>query len=326
MLRRASLRCAGALALTTLLPDPVGLAGQGLPPYASMNPMAGRRSGLTTLPYVDSGKRWRVTLLTDYASNIEYADLPAVQYLMDGELLRINLTATRSVGTRGFLWLEGNFQGAYDGFLDGFLNWYHDLTGLQVGARKLRPNNEFAYSLDLAADGSAEYQPSSGFLGDTRLGLGLRHSRHWQSAVSVTLPTGTGPDGYTREVPSFNALTTLRSAFGRRSAFVYEGSLGVGYTKAHGDFAELQHTTFLMISQGLRARVAGPFHLYSNIIYHSALYHDTGTPALDARELTIDTGGIFKFRRGPEWILGLTEDLEPSGPAIDVAFRLGVRW
>ena len=53
---------------------------------------------------------------------------------------------------------------------------------------------------------------------------------------------------------------------------------------------------------------------------------DVGTDELDRRELTVDLGGIFKFHRGPEWILGLTEDLEPSGPAIDVSFRLGARW
>ena len=47
---------------------------------------------------------------------------------------------------------------------------------------------------------------------------------------------------------------------------------------------------------------------------------------IDARELTIDTGVFLKFRRGPELILVLTEDLEPSGPAIDVTFRIGARW
>src|ERR1041385_7888583 len=95
---------------------------------------------------------------------------------------------------------------------------------------------------------------------------------------------------------------------------------------ARGALSDLQHTTFLMISQGVRARVAGPFHLYTNLIYHSALYHDTGTSELDARELTLDSGLFLKFKRGPEWLAGLTEDLEPSGPAIDVAFRFGARW
>jgi hypothetical protein len=289
-----------------------------------MNPMVQRRSGLATLPWVEAGKRWRVSWLTDYASIIEFADLPAVQYLQDAELLRLELTATRGIGSRGFLLVSGSLQGAYDGFLDGFLDWYHDLTGFEVAPRKLRPRNAFAYEVAIAGEPPAEYQPSGAFLGDLRVGAGLRHSRHWLTAFWITLPTNTGPDGFRKGVPSFNATMTLRSDFGNR--FTYEGTLGAGYTTSHGDFRELQQSLLLMVTQGLRARVTGPLHLYANLIYHSALYHDTGTRALDARELTIDTGGFLKFRRGPEWILGLSEDLEPSGPAIDVTFRIGARW
>jgi len=300
------------------------LPAQGLPSYSSMNPMVQRRSGLATIPWIEAGKRWRMTWLTDYATTIEYTDLPAIQYVQDAELMRLELTATRAVGRRGFVLASGSLQGAYDGFLDGFLDWYHDFTGFQVAARKLRPKNEFTYRVELAGEAPVEYSPSSGFLGDLRIGAGLRHSKHWMTALSVTLPTSTGPDGFRRGVPSINATTTLRSDFGRR--FTYEGTLSAGYTGAHGDFQERQQTTFLMITQGLRGRVSGPLHLYANLIYHSALYRDTGARALDGRELTIDTGGFLKFKRGPEWILGLTEDLEPSGPAIDVSFRFGARW
>ncbi len=299
-------------------------AAQGLPPYASMNPMVFSRTGLETQPYVAPGRRWHVTTVLDYASPIEYTSNPQTFYLMDAELLRLELTATRDVTKNAFVLAQGSFNGAYDGFLDGFLQWYHDLVGLQVAARRIRPRNKFGYELDLADGRHFTFSPSDGYLGDVRLGAGIRHSPHWQTVVSVTLPTGTGPDGFTRGVASVNATTMLRSEFWKR--FTYEGSMGAGYTPTHGGLSDLQHTTFLMITQGVRARVAGPFHLYTNLIYHSALYHDTGTTELDARELSLDSGAFFKFKRGPEWLAGLTEDLEPSGPAIDVGFRLGVRW
>ena len=125
---------------------------------------------------------------------------------------------------------------------------------------------------------------------------GFRHSSHWQTLVSATLPTNTGPEGFRRGTFSINAVTTIRSDFGKR--FTYEGTLGAGMTPSHGDLAEFQHSAFLMVSQGLRARVAGPLHLYTNVIYHSALYHDTGTTELDARELTIDLGGILQVSEG----------------------------
>jgi len=72
--------------------------------------------------------------------------------------------------------------------------------------------------------------------------------------------------------------------------------------------------------------VAGPLALYANVIWHSSVYRGIGTPELEAADLTTDVGGFLKFKRGPEWILGLTEDLKPSSPAIDLSFRIGARW
>lgn len=318
-MRVLALACAAGLAGGVNL-----LTAQALPPYASMNPMVSSRTGLATQPFVEPGRTWRVTALLDYASPIEYVSSPTVTYLMDAELLRVDMTVTRGIGKHGFLLGQTSFNQANDGFLDGFIDWYHDLFGFPTGARKIRPRNRFGYDLSLAGGLSVSREKPGAYLGDIRLGAGLRHSSHWQTFVSATLPTNTGPEGFKRGVVSVNAVTTLRSDFGGR--FTYEGTLGAGYTPGHGDLREFQHTTFLMVSQGLRARIAGPLHLYSNLIYHSALYRDIGDSELDGRELTIDLGGFFKFRKGPEWILGLTEDLEPSGPAIDVSFRLGARW
>lgn len=320
-------RCAPATTsalLAVFLGTGQSLPAQSLPAYSSMNPMVYSRTGLATRPFADPGRRWHVTALMDYASPIEYASTQSLFYVLDAEILRMEVAVTRRVGGKGFVLGEASWNGAYNGFLDGFLAWYHNLVGLDVQAREIRPKNKFAYELNRSGGPDVSYQKSSGFLGDIRLGAGIRHSRHWQTTLSFTLPTSTGPTGYGREVASVNLSSMLRSDFGKR--FSYEGTAGLGYTAKHGDFAEFQRTKFLMIAQGLRARVVGPLHLYSNIIWHSAAYHGIGTSELDGSDLTIDVGGIFKFRRGPEWIAGVTEDLRPSGPAIDVGFRLGARW
>jgi hypothetical protein len=41
------------------------------------------------------------------------------------------------------------------------------------------------------------------------------------------------------------------------------------------------------------------------------------------RELSLDFGWLLATAGGAEWRLGMTEDLDPSGPAIDLVFRLG---
>jgi hypothetical protein len=272
---------------------------------------------------VQPGARWRFDAQTDYASLIEYADLGDRSYLLDAEVLRLRLGVVRTLG-KAFLLAEGSFNASYDGFLDGFLDWYHNLTGFHVKARELRPDNEFAYQIHLADGSSAIYHKTGGFLGDPRIGAGVRLSKHWQSLLTVTLPLSGTPAGYRRGVASLNASTTLASSFCK--GCVYEGTLSAGYTPTHGELSDLQHTVFLMVTQGLRVRVSGALHAYGNLIYHSAYYHDTGMKGLDNRELTVDLGGMLRFKRGPEWVFGLSEDLEPKGPAVDVAFRLGARW
>jgi hypothetical protein len=310
--------CIAATGLLSTLP------AQSLPPYAPMNPLAYGRSGLETVPYRDPGPGWRVSVLTDYANLIELASTSAGQLVIDAELMRTELTVSRDIGKRTFLFGGAGLNGAYDGFLDGFLEWYHDLTGLQVAGRDLRPKNQYLYELELAG-GLRVSRPNPGeWLGDVRLGAGYRFTRHWQMAAWATVPTSDGPAGFRRGVLTANAIATVRAHFARR--FTYEGTLGFGWSARHGELEILERTTFAQVSAGVRARLAGPLHLYSNIVYHSPYYRDSGIRAVDRRDLTIDVGGIFKFRRGPEWIVGLTEDLEPSGPAIDVAFRLGARW
>jgi hypothetical protein len=142
--------------------------------------------------------------------------------------------------------------------------------------------------------------------------------------LSVTLPTSTGPAGYGKEVPSLAVLNTLRAPLGTK--LQYEGGLGVGLTPSHGVIGRYQRTAFLGVSSGLRHQLWGSHSIYANLFYHSPYYHGTNFPALDRRELSLDFGWILGTRNGAEWRVGLTEDLEPGGPGIDLVFRAGTTF
>jgi len=309
-------------ALATAL-APARAQAQGLPPYLPVNPVLTSRGGVFFQPYLDPKPGWRVRLLLDYASAVEFSSNSSASLVLDGELLRLDATVSRDVG-KGFLGASVGLNGAYNGFLDGILDWYHDVTGLRVAAREARPRNQFDYAITLSNGDSLTREASSAFLGDLRLFGGLRHSRTWQTMLAVTLPTSTGPTGYGRGVTSLSAVTTLRSRPERR--VVVEGSMGLGYTPAHGDLAELQREWFHSASLGGRLRFWGKQALFVNVFYQSSNYQGTTLRSLDQRELTIDYGFLLKARKGPEWFLGMTEDLEPNGPAIDLSFRIGARW
>jgi hypothetical protein len=295
--------------------------GQGLPPYQPINPLLTARSGLYFQPYVDRAKAWDVRILTDYASLVEFAEVPGASMVIDAEILRLEATITRNLGN-GFVGVSGSMGGAYDGFGDGILDWYHKLTGLRVKAREIRPKNVYGYDIALPNGDSLSFPKSGSFLGDLRLVAGHRHTRHWQSVVSVTVPTG--PEGFGRKVGSISAITTVRSTPSRR--VVGEFSAGVGYTPATGPLRVYQETDFHHLSGGVRLRFWGRQTAFVNLFYQSRNYQATTMRTMDQREITLDYGFLLKAKKGPEWFLGMTEDLEPKGPAIDLSLRIGARW
>jgi hypothetical protein len=319
---RQAVICAGALLLVLVLATPSPSQAQGLPEFGPLNPVASSRSGLYFQPFREpQPERWRHAVALDYASVIEHNRLAQADYVLDSEVLRLSFAASRDIGRRTFLALSASVDGAYAGFMDGFLNWYHGKLGIRVSEREERPQDRFLYSITLPDGRTITRARRDLFLGDVRAGLGIRVNSQLQTVLSVTLPTSTGPEGYGRGVPSVAVLNTLRAQMTPR--LVYEGSLGFGVTPVHGRLADHQNSAMLAISSGLRLGIWGNQSLFGNLFYHSPYYHDTTLPALDRRELSLDFGWILQTRRGGEWRIGLTEDLEPGGPGVDLVFRVG---
>jgi hypothetical protein len=295
---------------------------QGLPEFSPLNPMASSRSGLYYQPYRDPAPgRWSTAFSFDYASIIEYNRLSQADYVLDSELLRMSLGLSRDLGPRTFVTLNGAVGGVYAGFLDGFLDWYHGTLGIRMDERDRRPKDQFLYTVTLPDGRSVSRSRQNLFIDDVRVGFGVRAGPQVQSVFSLTLPTSTSPRGYGRGVPSLSVINTMRAAL--KPQLSYEGSLGLGFTPAHGDMTEGQRELFLSLTSGLRWRIWRHQSVYANVFYHSPYYHETTLPALDRRELSLDFGWILKTAEGGEWRLGLTEDLEPAGPGVDLILRLG---
>jgi hypothetical protein len=308
------------LILALLLPS-TGQS-QGLPELAPINPVASARSGLYFQPFrTPAPRRWTTAIALDYASIIEYNRLPRADYVLDAEVMRLSVELARDLTPRTFIALRTSLGGAYPGFMDGFLHWYHSLLGIRVRERERRPRDQFLYTITLPDGTGVRRGRSDLFLHDLRLGWGIRYTSGLQSVISLTLPTSTGPEGYRKGTISVGVLNTFRAPLHPR--VMYEGSFSVGFTPAHGSLSRVQRETFAAASSGLRARVWGRQSLYANVFYHSPYYHDTMLPALDRRELSLDFGWILRTHRGAEWRIGMTEDLEPGGPAVDLVFRLG---
>jgi hypothetical protein len=302
---------------------PTAGRAQGLPSYRPISPVAASRSGLGFEPFRELAPgRWQADVGVEYASTIEYNMLPGSSFFLDSELLRLRATASRDLGPRTFLLVEAELLGSYAGVLDGFLDWYHGLLGIEIPERERRPVNDFLYAADLGGERSVFHRPGDLFLGDLRLGAGVRLHPRFQTVFALTLPTNTGPAGYGRGAVSATLLNTFRMPLTPR--LLFEGSLSGGYTPASGPLAGVQRELFVAGSSGLRWRFWGQQSLYGNLFLHSPYYRDAGLPALDRRELSFDFGWILVANDGRELRVGMAEDLEPSGPAVDLVFRVSL--
>jgi hypothetical protein len=303
------------------------IEAQSLPLLHPGNPVAEARSGLYFQPLVPRATRWRTAVGADYASLLELnfrRTLADTVYLLDAEVLRLNVSATRDLDPRTFLTGELYFGGSYDGFLDGFLNWYHGIFGIHYPEREDRPRNRYAYQYEFPSTRLVRFSRRSAYFGDTRVGIGYRHGEKSQSVLSLTLPTSTAGDGYARGTVSVSLLNTFRSSLTPR--LVYEGSLNAGFAPRHGALRTEQKSAFVMATSGIRWRTLGGLWSFGNLYLHSPYYAGTGAGQLDRWDFTIDFGWIIRGRGGREFRFGMTEDLWPSGPAIDANFRVGYAW
>lgn len=302
-------------------------SAQDIPPYVPANPVLASRSALYAQPYISivSGTEWR--FVADYYNAIEVSQsAPPVirQYLFDAEVLQADLWVTHALSRRVFVIADVPIRGAYDGFLDGFLNWYHNVIGLGVPARNQRPENQFAWSFALP-DSNVERAKPGTFVGDARAGIGV-HLGPAQVLASITLPIGSiGADGWTRHVVGTSLSVTAEPL--RNSRVVIDVSASAGYTPVHGALAPYQRTSFGSALLSGKWRFAGEQSIFSSFWLQSSNWQDTGFAAVDDAEVSMDFGFLLHVRRHwPELQLGMTQDLVPKGPAMDVGFTIGVRW
>jgi hypothetical protein len=301
---------------------------QSLPLLHPINPAAESRSGLYFQPYLRPSPRWRMALGVDYGSMAELNfrfSVADTAYLLDAEALRVNLSASRDIDAQHFLTAEAWVGGSYNGFMDGFLNWYHGLFGIRYPERDNRPRNSFAYQYKFPDNRVVRFAAHGAYIGDVRLGIGRRHDSHVQSVLSLTLPTSTAGAGYDRGTLSVSLLNTFQYQITRR--LLYEGSANLGYTPTHGALHALQEQLFVLGTSGFRWRTFGGLWSFGNLYLHSP-YYSTSTEAgqLQRWEMTLDFGWIIRSKQGREFRFGMTEDLQPGGPAVDANFRVGYSW
>jgi hypothetical protein len=302
-------------------------SAQDIPQYVPANPVLESRSALYAQPFISPHAGWQFRYVVDYYNAVEVsqnAGTPLRQTLFDAEVLQGDFWATRDLSRKVFVLANLPLRGGYDGFLDPFLNWYHNVIGLGVPARNEEPIDMFTWSFVLPDSTVNRARPGT-FVGELRTGVGYRFGQS-QLVASVTLPTATlGSDGWTRHV--VGTSLALTSELARTSRIVVDAGASAGFTPTHGALAKYQQSAFVSGMVGGRWRFAGEQSFFTTVWVQSGNWKNTGFAAVDDPEVSMDFGFLLHIRRSwPELQLGMTQDLVPNGPAMDVGFTLGLRW
>jgi hypothetical protein len=299
---------------------------RGLPDHAPLNPIIASRSGLSTFGWRAAATGWRGAIGVVYGSATELDLHDGSYYVLDGELLRIDLAATRDVGASTFVLLDTGVTAAHAGVGDALFDGFHRLIRHDHAARDSRPRDSFAYVIELPDREPIRYTTAPLSMSDVRIGVGRRHGGRVrgrvQSLAYATLPTATAPVGYRRGVVTAGVINTVRARPASRVA--YEGTLGAAWAPRHGPLAVLQRTALLSASSGVRIGVRDWLDLYGLLFYHSPVHGDVGLPELRGADLTIDFGIVITDGSGRQWRVGLVEDTRLTDGGIDLIAKVGV--
>ena len=313
-----SLLILGVLAAKELPPPDFS----GLPPWAPQNPVEANRSVLFAPPLMMPRGDWGVTLAFDYSSAIELYSSTGRSITLDAELGRFQVWLTRRIDDRWFVFGQAQIQGAYSGFMDRFINWYHSIVGVRYIARELRPLNRYEYSITYERGKTIRYGPVDLGIGDSRIGVGRMLGQHAQVLLVLGLPTSTGP--------GFRAgtLQTGLILMGEAPLLPFatmSGSIGVGFTPRTGTLAAYENVFFMSFSGGPRIKLSWRNFLYADLFVQTAPFHGTDLRPMDQVDFSIDFGWMFRIDPRTELWVGIVEDPYPDGPALDVAFRIGLK-
>jgi hypothetical protein len=315
-----SLLALGVLAVQHPALEPPDFSG--LPPWAPQNPIEANRSVLFAPPLMMPQGTWGLTLALDYSSAIELYGAGQRSMILDAELGRFQVWLTRRIDDRWFAFAQVQIQGAYDGFMDRFIDWYHSVLGVSYIARDLRPLNKYKYEIVYGKGKSLSYGPVDLGIGDSRIGIGRMLGSHAQLLLVLGLPTSTNP-GYRAGTLQTGLILTGEAPL--LSFLTVSGSVGVGFTPRTGTLAEFENVFFVSFSGGPRVRLSWRNFLYANLFIQTPPFHDTDLRPMDLVDFTIDFGWMFRIDPRTELWVGIVEDPFPDGPALDVAFRVGLR-
>jgi hypothetical protein len=258
------------------------------------------------------------------------AALPGENYLVDLELLEVDVTLhrqlTRSWGT--YVILSGVAYGG--GALDGAIEQFHSIFGMSDKGRQSVPRGQINLLLDLDSVQAVSLDADKhGGLLDPTVGVrysGIRLPAPWSLALeaAVKIPVGGTRDWLSTGRTDFGAQASLLRR-GTRHAFFSSLSLVdyAGSTEELHPSEELVPTLVVGVDSHLTGRTHSIVQFYASPSVFGE--DETSLDELNSNKFLLSLG--LRHHRGPHLVsFAVTENLANFNNTPDIAFQVGYAY
>ncbi len=244
---------------------------------------------------------------------------------LDMEITEINIRYKRII--KDFIEFDIDVPALYlsDGFMDGFLESYHSAFDFSDYGRSRRPEDVFLY--EVRRDGDLVIKGVTGAgLGDIRLSvkktLVLSEGFGLSIKGDLELPTGSAKKGYGNgSLDAGISLLLDKKISNSIMAYLNLGAVFPGDLKVD---RAIDLENFIYGGGALEAMLGKGFSLLVQIQGQSAIYPETGIPAIDRAAYLLAFGGRYDEGKG-SLALSLTEDISVSGAPdfiLNISYKL----
>jgi len=244
---------------------------------------------------------------------------------LDMEITEINIRYKRII--KDFIEFDIDVPALYlsDGFMDGFLESYHSAFGFSDYGRSRRPEDVFLYEVRRDGDLVIKGETGAG-LGDIRLSvkkpLVLSEGFSLSIKGDLELPTGSAKKGYGNGSLDAGISVLLDKKLSNSiMAYLNLGAVFPGDLKVD---RAIDLENFIYAGGALEAMLGKGFSLLVQIQGQSAIYPETGIPAVDRAAYLLAFGGRYDEGKG-SISFSLTEDISVSGAPdfiLNVSYKL----
>lgn len=268
--------------------------------------------------------RWSLDAAVNWSSTALRQRAGSETLLVDAETREVRVTLGRRFAERWSLALQLPYRELDGGSLDGFIDNWHDVFGLDEGARPLLPRDRLAIRYERDEVAVLDTERSARGMGDASLALSYQLSATPTSAVRAALhvkvPTGEDHWFTSSGRADVSAIIAVERALDERWTLYGQGALTrVG---THETKLAAQRDLLWSAHGALSWQATRRIELIAQLDAHQAPYRATALDFFDDA-LVLSVGGAVHFDSGWRLHLGVSEDIAIERSP-DVVFIFGL--